>query len=215
MKYLLFLLSLLTFLPLSAQKERTVHLRWGATVGLNRDPGKLNFSTDRNRYGFNAAVRSELFFSEAASRMYLDAELGMLNLGWKSYYKDYMIGMDGMRQDFEGTDEGDAYYLHLPVHAGYRWAFSRVCALYVDAGPYVSVGLFGKAKSKDLINHTETEGDTFDSIRRFDWGLGMRLGLEFAEHYRVGAGLDYGLQELSKYGGRHNNNLTFSIGYMF
>lgn len=85
MKTVLFLLSLLPFISMSAQKELGVKVRWGATIGLNGyNAGTLNLSDDRGRYGFNVGVRSEVSFSEAASHMYMDAEFGLLNLGWKS-----------------------------------------------------------------------------------------------------------------------------------
>lgn len=184
------------------------------------DAGKLNLSDNRGRCGFNVAARSEVSFSEAASRMYLDAELGLLNLGWKSRYSYYMTdfypndtGKD--RIDVDQKYETDAYYLHLPLHVGYRWAFSRACALYVDAGPYFSLGLFGKSKMTDYINHTKEKGDTFDGIRRFDWGLGARIGVELADHYRLGVGYDSGLRKLSAYNLGHNYNFSVSIGYMF
>ena len=102
------------------------------------------------------AARAELDF---ANSMYLDAELGLLNLGWKDrvsyYYSDYYnpntpIG-DYTETDF--TQRMNAYYLHLPIHAGYRWNVARRCAIYVDAGPYFSLGLFGKAKTTDHIKN--------------------------------------------------------------
>lgn len=109
----------------------------------------------------------------------------------------------------------NAYYLHLPVHVGYHWSLGRVCALYADAGPYFSLGLFGKNKTMDYITNTKTKTDTFDAIRRFDWGLGARVGVELMGHYRIGIGYDYGLQKLSKYNSERNNNFTISVGYVF
>ena len=109
----------------------------------------------------------------------------------------------------------NAYYLHLPIHAGYHWSVARRCAIYVDAGPYFSLGLFGKAKTTDHIKNETHKDNTFDQIRRFDWGLGARLGVELGGHYRLGMGYDFGLQKLSKYSSDKNNNFTLSVGYMF
>ena len=216
---ILCLTAFMALLPLSAQHNKDINLRWGVTAGMNGfNANSLNLSDHRGRYGFNIAARAELDF---ANSMYLDAELGLLNLGWKDrvsyYYSDYYnpdtpIG-DYTETDF--TQRMSAYYLHLPLHVGYRWNVGRRCAIYADAGPYFSLGLFGKAKETDNLAHKETQADTFDHIRRFDWGLGARLGVELGGHYRLGMGYDFGLQKLSKYSSDKNNNFTLSVGYMF
>lgn len=213
-----------SFVSLSAQTkccDKETNLRWGVTAGFNGLNGNtLNLSDHRGRYGFNVGARMEYLFRTTPSRMYLDAELGLLKLGWKSstndgyYYSDYYKDEAGIQtENWKATM--DAYYLHLPIHIGYRWAFCKACALYVDAGPYFSLGLFGKSKVTDLDNKKTTKADTFDEIRRFDWGLGARLGVEVADHYRLGIGYDYGLQKIDKYSNYKNNNFTISVGYMF
>lgn len=213
-----------SFVSLSAQTkccDKETNLRWGVTAGFNGLNGNtLNLSDHRDRYGFNVGARMEYLFRTTPSRMYLDAELGLLKLGWKNssnengYYPDYYEDETNAQvKNWKTT--ADAYYLHLPIHIGYRWAFCKACALYVDAGPYFSLGLFGKVKMKDLDNKTTTKSDTFNDTRRFDWGLGARLGVEVADHYRLGIGYDYGLQKLNKYINDKNNNFTISVGYMF
>ena len=154
---ILCLTAFMALLPLSAQHNKDINLRWGVTAGMNGfNANSLNLSDHRGRYGFNIAARAELDF---ANSMYLDAELGLLNLGWKNrvsyYYSDYYnpdtpIG-DYTETDF--TQRMNAYYLHLPIHAGYHWSVARRCAIYVDAGPYFSLGLFGKAKTTDHIKN--------------------------------------------------------------
>lgn len=53
-------------------------------------------------------------------------------------------------------------------------------------------------------------------MRRFDWGLGVRLGAEIANHLRIGAAYDFGLMNNMRGGmGSGNNNFTVSVGYMF
>ncbi len=223
LKLVLLALGLVLLTPQAFAQDccKETKLRWGVTAGFNGLNGNtLNLSDHRGRYGFNVGARMEYLFRTTPSRAYLDAELGLMKLGWKGssngdyYYSDYY--KDETNAQFKNWKATmDAYYLHLPIHIGYRWAFSKACALYVDAGPYFSLGLFGKGKVKDLDNKKTTEADTFDQIRRFDWGLGARLGVEVADHYRIGIGYDYGLQKLSKYGNDKNNNFTISIGYMF
>ena len=78
---ILCLTAFIALLPLSAQHNKDINLRWGVTAGMNGfNANSLNLSDHRGRYGFNIAARAELDF---ANSMYLDAELGLLNLGWK------------------------------------------------------------------------------------------------------------------------------------
>lgn len=89
-------------LPLKAQDNRNMYLRWGIMAGLNGyNAHTLNLSDDRGRYGFNLAARAELSFTDAPSRMYLDAELGLLKLGWKDGQAGYAI--DALRFPGHGT----------------------------------------------------------------------------------------------------------------
>lgn len=210
-------------LPLKAQDNRNMYLRWGIMAGLNGyNAHTLNLSDDRGRYGFNLAARAELSFTDAPSRMYLDAELGLLKLGWKDGQAGYAI--DALRFPGHGTmapsayshPYWDVYSLHLPIHIGYRWAVARGLAIYADAGPYVSFGLSGKLKYTDPVTGTKLSENVFHVMRRFDWGLGVRLGAEIANHLRIGAAYDFGLMNNMRGGmGSGNNNLTVSVGYMF
>lgn len=221
MKIVLSLITSLCFcFTLSAQTkncDKETNLRWGVTAGFNGLNGNtLNLSDHRGRYGFDVAARMELSFRTTPSRMYLDAELGLLNLNWHERDLYYTSDFEtGEMVEYRYTSKKSAYYLHLPIHIGYRWAFCKACAFYVDAGPYVSLGLFGKMKELDHMTQEKYNYNTFNHIRRFDWGLGARLGIEVTDHYRLGIGYDYGLQKISKYGNDKNNNFTISVGYMF
>ena len=113
-----------SFVSLSAQTkccDKETKLRWGVTAGFNGLNGNtLNLSDHRGRYGFNVGARMEYLFCTTPSRMYLDAELGLLKLGWKSstndgyYYSDYYKDEAGIQtENWKATM--DAYYLHLPI----------------------------------------------------------------------------------------------------
>ena len=70
-----------------------------------------------------------------------------------------------------------------------KYAVNDDFALFGSAGPYIAVGLFGKAKAKvdgDLVDLVEFGGnsaseDIFgdDGFKRFDFGLGLKAGVEF------------------------------------
>ena len=85
--------------------------------------------------------------------------------------------------------------------------------------------MFGKAKAKvdgDLVDLGEFGGnsaseDIFgdDGFKRFDFGLGLKAGVEFSKKYQVAISYDFGLVEVAKDLGMKNRNLMISLGYMF
>ena len=194
-------------LPLKAQDNRNMYLRWGIMAGLNGyNAHTLNLSDDRGRYGFNLAARAELSFTDAPSRMYLDAELGLSDLAWKFDES----GGEPRRVTSRN------YYLHLPLHIGYHGDIERVCAIFADFGPYFSYGLFGESVYRAPAEHTRIQWSSFDETDRCDWGLGVRLGVEVLDHFRLGAAYDYGVRVITcYYSEMHNGNLTLFVGYTF
>ena len=220
-KTLLLALGLVLLTPPQAFAQdccKETKLRWGVTAGMNGfDFGKADLSHDRGRYGFDVAARMEYLFRATPSRAYMDVELGLLNMNWKHRYTYHISDfMTGEQVDYDQTFKRNAYYLHLPVHFGYRWAVAPRCAIYADAGPYFSYGLFGKARTTNNIAKTTHKESVYEDIKRFDFGVGARLGVEVADHYRIGIGYDYGLRKMDKQSlDRKNRNFTISIGYMF
>ena len=117
------------------------------------------------------------------------------------------------------------YYLEVPVRVGYKYAVNDDFALFGSVGPYVAVGLFGKMKAKvdgDIADIAGLDGnsaseDIFgdDGLKRFDFGLGLKAGVEFSKKYQVAISYDFGLVEVAKDLGMKNRNLMISLGYMF
>lgn len=68
-------------------------------------------------------------------------------------------------------------------------------------------GLEGKSVSEDIF------GD--DGFKRFDFGLGLKAGVEFNKKYQVALSYDFGLIDVQKDLGMKNRNLMISFGYMF
>ena len=89
----------------------------------------------------------------------------------------------------------------------------------------MAVGLFGKAKLKvdgDIADIAELGGNSMsedifgdDGLKRFDFGLGLKAGVEFRKKYQVAISYDFGLVEVIKEVGMKNRNLMISLGYMF
>ena len=117
------------------------------------------------------------------------------------------------------------YYLEVPVRVGYKYAVNDDFSLFGSVGPYIAVGLFGKAKAKvdgdyfdfDEIGGNSASEDIFgdDGLKRFDFGLGLKAGVEFSKKYQVAISYDFGLVEVIKEVGMKNRNLMISLGYMF
>ena len=73
--------------------------------------------------------------------------------------------------------------------------------------PYFGVGLFGKTDGEDMF------GD--EGFKRFDFGLGLRAGLEFNNKIPVSIGYDFGVLDVFDEVSAKTRNLTISIGYKF
>ena len=52
-------------------------------------------------------------------------------------------------------------------------------------------------------------------MKRFDFGLGLKAGVEFFQKYQVSIGYDWGLLDNIEDSGNKNHNLMLSVGYFF
>lgn len=219
------LLTLLFALPF-CMATKAQDFRVGVTGGYNLNSP----SAYDSQSGFHAGVKGELGLPQAAKGLYLDFGLQLSSHGWKSpgyYYSGstYSAGTtpgtpsSGYASDWECTP----YYLNIPVHLGYKFSAGRNVCLFVNAGPYFNIGLFGKAKETitpdngKATTYTRADNVFSDKIQeRFDWGLGFRAGVEIVRHIQLGIGYDWGMKNINK-NGLDNKNRTFvaSCAYMF
>mgnify|MGYP001163073965 FL=1 len=217
----------LSSLPLAAQDNgNKPKARWGITAGVNGyNAHTLNLSDDRGRWGGHLGVKLEKPLSTSPNHWYLDGEAKLLLLRTHEqgvyYFNDFLSEHTAIH-NYASDTKMDAYYLHIPIHAGYKWTFNDRFALFVDAGPYVAMGLFGKTKCTGSINGeagVESSYDTFKHHlnRNLEWGVGMKLGVELYKHYQLGVSYDYGISRIhyAQHAYDRNANLTFFISYMF
>ena len=203
----LFALTAIAMVSVNAQDN----LKWGVMAGMN--VSKYTFTGFDNRVGFHAGVKAELGLSQEASGAYMDFAALLTLKGAK---------IDG---GSIATVKFNPYYLEIPVHVGYKYAVNEDFALFGSVGPYLAVGLFGKAKLKvdgDIADIAELGGNSMsedifgdDGLKRFDFGLGLKAGVEFSKKYQVAISYDFGLIEVIKEVGMKNRNLMISLGYMF
>ena len=120
----------------------------------------------------------------------------------------------------------NASYLELPVMVAARFAMDRNTSILVAAGPYGAWGIGGKTKAlgyswsssstPDWSTGNVIEIDTFGKdgldLRRFDYGVGMGLSVEY-RHYMIGMEGRLGLCKLQKE--LQGKNLTgfVTVGY--
>lgn len=204
---LFFALVAMSVVSINAQDN----LKWGVMAGMN--VSKYTITGFDSRIGFHAGVKAELGLSQEASGAYMDFAALLTLKGAK---------IDG---GSIASIKFNPYYLEVPVHVGYKYAVNDDFALFGSVGPYIAVGLFGKAKAKVDGNIADLGGlgtksaseDIFgdDGFKRFDFGLGLKAGVEFSKKYQVAISYDFGLVEVAKDLGMKNRNLMISLGYMF
>lgn len=204
---LFFVLVAMSVVSVNAQDN----LKWGVMAGMN--VSKYTITGFDSRIGFHAGVKAELGLSQEASGAYMDFAALLTLKGAK---------VDGGSL---ASIKFNPYYLEVPVHVGYKYAVNDDFVLFGNVGPYIAVGLFGKAKAKvdgniaDLgeLGTNSASEDIFgdDGLKRFDFGLGLKAGVEFSKKYQLAISYDFGLVEVAKDLGMKNRNLMISLGYMF
>ena len=147
-----------------------------AVAGLNvSDWGGMG-----NRVGFHAGIRGE--YMTPVKGLYTNAAALFTLKGCKLDWGDLL------------TARTDAYYVEFPIHVGYKYDVTNSFAIFGDAGPYVAMGLFGKMNGAYDPEYVEVESDAiFDQCKRFDCGVGLRVGVEFFQRYVFSVSYDWGL----------------------
>lgn len=177
-----------TFMAL--QSVNAQDFKWGVMAGVNTNsPVKSD-----TKAGFDFGVKGELGLPATAKGLYLGFG-AMLSLE----QEDYNSGIYS-----NSSVTSSPYFLNIPVHIGYRFALGSNVNAFVNAGPYIGIGLFGKQKTKvqPLDGTATTTTTTADNVfsdnmcKRFDWGLGASVGVELARHYQLSVGYDWGLKDL-------------------
>lgn len=197
------LLSFLVIALIGINSVKAQTLSGEVVAGLNiADVSKLD-----SRIGFHVGVVGSYGFSNEFNGAYANAGA--------------LISLKGGQLDYGSILKAnlDAYYLEIPIHIGYKHSLSENFAIFGEFGPYIGIGLFGKSK-------IESEGesisvDTFSEdggVKRFDMGLGFKLGVEINKLIPISVGYDFGLANINNDndgGSIKNSNLTISIGYKF
>lgn len=213
----LFSFALLVSATVSAQE-----MRYGITGALNFNyydfsSQGLSLDTD-SRLGFKAGFRMEMDAPFIYDGFYFNAEVLLSSKGAK-----YDVAIDDTAVSYTARP----YYLEIPIHIGYRYMFGDSdWGVFASFGPYFGMGLFGEDKLDVPAGSEVFDGAKVDSspksfssetLKRFDFGIGARAGVQMFDHYRLYVGYDWGLINIAKPSNSkiHNRNFYVSAAYMF
>lgn len=163
--------------------------KWEVVAGMN--VANVDASGCSSRIGFHAGIRTTIGIPSVSNGFY---------------------GNAGALLSLKGTKAAgitfNPYYLDIPVHFGYKYAINETLALFGEFGPFFGIGLFGKTDGLDVFSDEV-------GYKRFDFGLGLRAGLEFNQKVPVSIGYDFGVLDVADEVSAKTRNLTISIGYKF
>lgn len=184
--------------------------RIGPTAGVN-----VNIPKDNDpAMGFHLGACGELGIPYANKGLFLDFEL--LLTSKRRISKKYYDVITGQGKHWKTN----SVYMEVPLRFGYRFTFNERFNIFASAGPYIGLGLFGKNKviteEPNAFRTTTVSNNIFssDDQKRFDWGVGLRLGAEIRQHYQISFGSDWGLCETNSLGDK-NRIFAISLCYLF
>jgi hypothetical protein len=183
---------------------------------LVKDDNK-NYGNDYSlRPGFNVGVNVNAPFNDFLS---FESGLFITTKGTKYEYEDEITGADV-------TAKTDLFYLDIPLTFKASHDLGDGLKIFGAIGPYVGIGLSGKARYTVKYQREEETGeedikwgsDDEDDFRRLDIGLSFGGGVEI-NSFMTGISYDLGLSNISVYQDNgstiKNSVLKFSVGYRF
>ena len=176
-----------------AEENKGGNVEFEITGGVQA--ATISYSTIVSRVGFHAGFRASKDFKFFTPENAIYGNVAAL------------ISLKGGKlENDKGKTVYNPYYLEIPIHAGYSHVISENAKFYYEMGPYFAVGLVGKTDGKTVFDDL--------NFRRFDFGLGLRTGVDFYKHFSLGLGYDVGLINVQK-GTGANKNFYVSAGYKF
>ena len=175
----------------------TVQGLFGMNISNFRQPDAAFDGLTDPKAGFNLGVRGEYMLPSCYG---VFVNLGV-NYTMKGAKMDVAASLP---DDYSCTVKFRPCYIEIPLHVGYRFNVLDNLGVFADFGPYFAIGVNGKEK-------TEFEGDAVEDrstkffrnskmilgeIQRYDFGLGFRVGAEYANHHSLNFSFDWGLTDM-------------------
>lgn len=231
----LIMCCLLLAFSAKAQDTSLYPFRIGAQAGVNLS------NTTKSDYdmkaGLNVGVTVDYVLSE---NFFLRSGLSFMMKGAK-LNKDYEVSVSTDPVVSHVKKSARLNYLQLPIMVGYRYPIAMDTYIYISAGPYFAVGVYGKGTSKitqsiitDESPNNTIFNDKYDSfndldMKPVDLGLVANIGAEYS-NWSFNIGYEYGLLNINKSklsavpftpeaftnsDSWHNITGTFTIGYKY
>lgn len=138
-----FAIAILAVMTVCASAQDFKKFRFGPTVGLN-----LASNTAKEvkpKVGFSIGALGEYNFT---NNFYMTSALKL------SLKNSKLDGTEFDKNDKTKVkkvfhDSYKPYYFEIPIHAGYRYSFNDKFSVFGELGPYIGIGVCGKAYSKE------------------------------------------------------------------
>lgn len=175
----------------------TVQGLFGMNISNFRHPDAAFDGLTDPKAGFNLGVRGE-YMLPSCSGVFVNLGVNYTMKGAK------MDVAASLPDDYSCTVKYRPCYIEIPLHVGYRFNVLDNLGVFADFGPYFAIGVNGKEK-------TEFDGDAVEDyskkffrnskmilgeIQRYDFGLGFRVGAEYANHHSLNFSFDWGLTDM-------------------
>lgn len=174
----------------------------------------LNIRTE-SKTGFHFGFTGDYILSD---NIYFQPSIVLSGKGIKG---DYIVPKEDYRPEYACKKTVNLYYLELPLLLAYKIPVTDKFKLELQAGPTISIGVFGKTKD-EALGQEMFSSDSFQKkfgFERTDFGLAGGVTAELYKHYRIGVAYTKGLSSLQEQIGNKedpkNTNIAFSLSYMF
>ena len=175
----------------------TVQGLFGMNISNFRHPDAAFDGLTDPKAGFNLGVRGEYMLPSCYG---VFVNLGV-NYTMKGAKMDVAASLP---DDYSCTVKYRPCYIEIPLHVGYRFNVLDNLGVFADFGPYFAIGVNGKEKFEfdgDAVEDYSTKffrNSKMDmgEIQRYDFGLGFRVGAEYANHHSLNFSFDWGLTDM-------------------
>lgn len=191
------------FVCLTTSAQEAGKMRFGVTAGMNISSANLERSHS-SKIGFQAGIIGEYNFTE---NIFINATARYSMRGVKNV--DVNVG----------KLEWNPGYIEIPIHFGYRWAFTETFKVFAEAGPYAAYAISGKIKANDGSDvglfSDEAAIVLGGKYNKFEAGVGVNIGIEFSG-IQLKAGYDAALTKMADMSNSaKNNNISICLAYLF
>lgn len=175
----------------------TVQGLFGMNISNFRHPDAAFDGLTDPKAGFNLGIRGEYMLPSCYG---VFVNLGV-NYTMKGAKMDVAASLP---DDYSCTVKFRPCYIEIPLHVGYRFNVLDNLGIFADFGPYFAIGVNGKEKFEFDGDAVEDYSKKFfrnskmilGEIQRYDFGLGFRVGAEYANHHSLNFSFDWGLTDM-------------------